>query len=190
MISLLARLKSETRAAHDEIEATVDVSERFSSLERYRGLLERFYGFHASWDPRLEAALDDPGFAAPRRKLPLLVRDLKALGAQASIPWLPVCADIAPLASRAAALGSMYVLEGSTLGGTLLAKTAERRLQVTAATGGAYFHSYGPDVGPMWKRFGGYAEATVAPRDHSAAVDAALATFATLQSWLRERVHA
>jgi heme oxygenase len=190
MGSLLARLKSETRRAHDEIEVTVDVAASFSSIGRYRGLLERFYGFHASWDRRMEAALDDPGFAAPRRKLPLLVRDLEALGERASIPSLPVCADIPPMSNRAAALGSMYVLEGSTLGGTLLAKAAERRLKVTATTGCAYFRSYGPDVGLMWKRFGAYAEAAVPPRDHLAAVDAALATFATLQSWLRERVAA
>lgn len=186
MSSLLACLRGETRAAHDEIEATVDVVGSFSSLGRYRGLIERFYGFHAGWEVEMEAALADPTFARPRRKLPLLVRDLTALGARARIPSLPVCPDVAPMPSRAAALGSMYVIEGSTLGGTLLAKAAERRLRVTAASGGAYFRSYGPDVGPMWKDFARYAEAAVPPRQHADALSAALATFAVLQTWLQE----
>lgn len=190
MDSLLARLKAGTEQAHLQIEARVDMAESFASLGRYRGLVERFYGFHASWDPRMEEALADPGFTAPRRKLPLVLRDLRALGAEASISSLPVCTDIAPMASRAAALGSMYVIEGSTLGGALLAKEAERRLELTAATGCAYFRSYGREVGPMWKGFRAYAEAAVPPRHHAVAVEAALATFTVLESWLRERVAA
>ena len=188
--SVLAALKRETRAAHEAIERVVDVPASFSCQHRYRELLGRFYGFHAAWEEQAEAAIADPAFCRPRRKLPLLVRDLVALGLGDRVGSLPICPSVAPMRTRAAAIGSMYVLEGSTLGGTLLAKAAERRLGLSAAAGCAYFRSYGPNVGPMWKSFCLYAEGAVAPSEHEAAVDSALSTFASLQGWLCERVAA
>ena len=188
-VSLLAKLKAETRTAHDEIERVVDVAESFSCLDRYLGLLAQFYGFHASWEAQAEAAISDPAFCAPRRKLGLLVQDLTVLGRGESVAALPLC-PVDPMRTRAAALGSMYVVEGSTLGGAILAKEAGRRLGLTPATGAACLRSYGPSLGPMWKAFQAYAERAVPAREHAAAVDAALDTFARLQSWLRKRTAA
>jgi len=188
-MSLLARLKSETRSAHEDIERAVDLAESFLCLDRYRGLLARFYGFHASWEAQAEAAVADPAFCAPRRKLGRLVRDLTALGMGNTITSLPLCL-VDPMPTRAAALGSMYVVEGSMLGGALLAKEAERRLGLTRVTGCAYFRSYGPSLGLMWKDFQAYVEDAVPAQQHGAAVDAALNTFSRLQSWLQERTAA
>lgn len=183
---LLARLHTDTREAHEDVEHMVDLPASLSSRERYTRLVARFHGFHAAFEPAVSRSLDDERFLGPRRKLALLRADLLALGfsdAQAaalSTPSLP------PVPSRSAALGWLYVIEGSTLGGAVIARRAERQLGLTAATGCAYFRSYGDAVGAMWTAFRAYAEAGVPSPEHKAAVQAARLAFACLQTWLQE----
>ena len=49
-MTLLERLKIETRPAHDRIEAAIDLDRRIASRNAYRDLLIRFYGFHKAWE--------------------------------------------------------------------------------------------------------------------------------------------
>jgi len=153
-VNLLERLKMETRPAHDRIERAVDLERRTTSRSSYRALLARLYGFHAAWEPKAEAMIADPAFFRPRCKTALLARDLGFLGlADLEIARLPRCAPLMPMTSAAAAFGAMYVVEGSTLGGTLIARRVERHLGLTAGRGCSYFRSYGAEVGPTWKLF-------------------------------------
>ena len=184
-MSVLDRLRQETRPAHEEIERAVNLEVRLSSRERYTDLIARFYGFYAIWEPQAEASVADPSFFDSRRKLALLVRDLKALGMDdEQIASLPLCRDPGPMPSRAAVLGSMYVVEGSTLGGTLISRQVETCLGLTATTGCAYFRSYGPAVGRMWRSFRAYLNGALMPHEHDAAVASANRTFACMQAWL------
>jgi len=85
----------------------------------YAAALRALHAFHAAWEPAVwrapgvdAAGLDEIG----RRKLPLLERDLRALG-------IAPCAVRPPaprLPDAAAALGALYVLEGATLGGRVI----------------------------------------------------------------------
>lgn len=150
---LLARLRAGTRQAHDEVERTLDLPTSLSSRERYTHLVGCFHGFHAAFEPAVSRALGDERFLGPRRKLALLRADLLALGfpdAQAAALPTP---NLPPVPSRSAALGWLYVIEGSTLGGALIAREAERQFGLTAATGCAYFRSYGDAAGAMWTAF-------------------------------------
>jgi len=45
------------------------------------------------------------------------------------------------------------VLEGSTLGGAVLARTLGPRLDFSATHGMAYWNAYGDNVGPRWRTF-------------------------------------
>ena len=151
-------------------------------------ILARFYGFHAAWEPDAEAMIADPALFDGRRKLPLLRRDLRALGASdAEIEALPLCDRLAPMPNRAAAFGAMYVVEGSTLGGAIIAHNAERLLGLTVDTGCAYFRSYGRDVGRMWKSFGARLLAVSAPDTDDLIVGAANRTFECMRAWLVRR---
>ena len=186
-LTLLDRLKTETRPAHDRIERMVDIEGRTTSPASYRALVARFYGFHAAWEPRAEAALGDGELFRGRRKTHLLVRDLRALGlSEAEIARLPLCDLPLPMAGPAAALGAMYVVEGSTLGGTIIARLAERRLGLSPEAGCAYFRSYGPDVGAMWRSFRARLLAASSPATDDAVVACANLTFAVMQAWLAD----
>jgi heme oxygenase (biliverdin-IX-beta and delta-forming) len=172
-VTLAARLRDELRPEHDAIEAALDWERRVATASGYRGLLERLYGFHAGWEPRVAALVGD-GFEG-RGKLPLLAADLRALGVHepAGLPR----PEPMPLTSAAAAWGSLYVIEGSTLGGQLIA----RRVRAELGFEGRYHGAYGGDTGRMWRAFrAGLNEVA----DADAAVDGARRTFVGLRGWL------
>lgn len=51
------------------------------------------------------------------------------------------------------ALGVMYVLEGSTLGGRVILKNVEKSLGFNPENGARYFAGYGNSTGSYWKNF-------------------------------------
>jgi heme oxygenase len=123
-----------------------------------------------------------------RRKLPLLTRDLTALGAAAHvIAALARCPAVPRPADPAAAFGCLYVLEGATLGGRTLLPLVESRLGLDAGRGAAYLASYGDGVTSMWRDFGAALDRWCEPPQRQArAAAAAVATFDALADWLCE----
>jgi heme oxygenase len=186
-MTLLERLKIETRPAHDRIETAIGLERLTASREAYRKLLTRFYGFHSAWESAAAMVAPDPVFFRRRCKADLLVKDLKALGmANEEIISLPRCHPLMPLPHPAAVLGSMYVIEGSTLGGAVIAHAVERRLGMGPTTGCAYFRSYGRDTAAMWKSFGAALLAASSPDVDDLIVETAKRTFDVMQDWLCE----
>jgi heme oxygenase (biliverdin-IX-beta and delta-forming) len=181
---ILQRLREETRAAHEAIERDLDALGAHASVERYRVLVTRFFGFYAVWEPQIGTALGDEDFFAPRRKTHLLEQDLGVLGYDRSaIQALPRCRDLPPFPGLPETLGSLYVLEGSTLGGQVIARRLERSLGFADGRGYAFFRSYGREVGAMWRALGARLLALPLPAGE-AAVGSAQLTFARLHSWL------
>jgi heme oxygenase len=152
----LARLKDATRPHHEATEKTVDLGHRAETLDGYRGLLGRFLGFYEPAEARLApvlGAMPALDFEA-RRKTELLKADLRTLGlGDDAIAALPRYAGFPPPTDLTDALGSMYVLEGATLGGQYVAKHVATALGVRPGEGCSFFNSYGENVGPMWKAF-------------------------------------
>lgn len=151
--------------------------------ETYKQVLERFYGFWSGWEPQVAALLQDRLLLDPRRRLHLLEADLAALGSSAcAVAALPAC-PLPLLHDAAEALGSLYVMEGSTLGGRVIQQNVERHLGFDSRSGCAYFTGYGASTGMMWRLF-------LARLDEAPATDAgriatgAAATFERLASWL------
>lgn len=160
---------------------------RTATLADYRSLLARFYGFHSIFEERAGAMAPEPVAFQHRRKTPLLLQDLEALGLEAeAIARLPRCAPLMPLSAPAAVMGSLYVVEGSTLGGAIIAKAVERRLSLNARHGCAYFRSYGRNTAAMWKAFGAALSAWASPETEDLVVESAQRTFATMHDWLCE----
>ncbi len=186
-MTLLERLKVETRPAHDRIEAAMELGRCIASRDAYRSLLIRFYGFHSAWERSAAAAAPDRTFFESRCKTRLLVRDLVALGlGENEIIRLPQCDPLMPLSSSAAVLGSMYVVEGSTLGGAIIARQVERNLGFDGQTGCAYFRGYGRDSAVMWKQFGAMLLEASSPETEVVIVAAAQETFRVMHDWLCE----
>ena len=185
---MLARLRSETREQHDDIEKTVLLMDDDLTREAYRRCLAQFYGFYQPVEERiLDSAgpLSDWLSVEPRRKTPLLESDLKVLGY--SRAPLPVCKRLPQLMSAAECFGCLYVLEGATLGGVIIGRHVEKCLGVTPSSGGKFFWGYGSQTGAMWQEFRSAITAFSETTDKQDVVVAtARATFQALQQWCEE----
>lgn len=178
-------LRRATDALHRRLEGRLDLERITASRGSYRRLLEGLYGLYAP----LEAALARSPVARPglgldlgrRRKTPWLERDLRALGlgggeiaALAASPatGLPA-ADTVP-----SALGTLYVLEGATLGGRVIGRALRDALGIDAGNGGRFHHGYGDATGRRWRALLDVLEVELATGEaRRAASRAAVATF-------------
>lgn len=190
--SLLLRLREATTDLHKRVETSVDFRRSFASRDAYEHLLQRLYGFYSPFERTIEV-WDVPKLRlelASRRKSPLLEADLRVTGATpGSTASFAGCSGLPVIRSHANAIGALYVVEGATLGGEVIARILEKQLGVTAAAGGSFFASYGTRVREMWAVFG---EAATRYCDTDAkcdqAVDGAVATFESFARWMhRER---
>lgn len=185
------QLKTETARHHEAIEN----ARRFSRLgaddfskSEYIDILERFYGFYKPLEqafgthPDMMAAL---GYEK-RFKLPLLERDLMALGhSAAQIASLSVADDLPPTATVAQALGCVYVMEGSTHGSQFIARRLRESLALTDGQGLSFYEGYGKDTMTQWKAFKAYLDTTIQSEpERQEVVDAAAKTFEALHRWM------
>lgn len=188
-MDVLQHLREATRPQHEAIEARVDLLRPDLSLAEYQRLLERFYGFYVPLEAKLANAAPweqwDFSFAE-RQKARFLARDLYHLGAsQGEVAALPRCPDLPAVTSLAAALGCLYVIEGATLGGQLIARHVMPLLGLSPETGCAFFTSYGTEVGRRWRALGELLRAQLTTAaDADRAATAAHDTFAKLDHWL------
>jgi heme oxygenase len=186
---VLRELRTATAEEHDRVESALDLMDPHLDRDRLVDVLGRL---HAFWLPA-EAGLDAwarrrPEDAAAldwdrRRRAGLYAADLRALGADADPGGRP---DLPDVRDTDEALGRLYVMEGSTLGGTFI----DRHLATLPGLAGGprlrCFSPYGTDTGAMWHAFRRVTRAHVAgPGDAGRVVAAARTTFAVLADWCR-----
>jgi heme oxygenase len=145
-----AALRAATSVAHRRLEVDLDLMSPALTMARYGSLLAAFASVHATLDDEIWGQICAAGPVdtlaeldfASRRKLPTLLIDLAVLD-------LPEPRRVPlPIRSLNAALGALYVCEGATLGGRIIAPHV---LQVLGPnTPVAFFTSYGTDVPRMW----------------------------------------
>lgn len=142
------RLRDETRPDHARLESRVDIARRVATLQDRRALLSGFWRLHGEVEQAAApwlADLPELDFAG-RRRSPLLRGDLADLGLSP-----PPLAAGPVLASTAEALGLLYVVEGSSLGGQVI------RRELAAAgddfRGLSFLDPYGAETGARWRSF-------------------------------------
>jgi heme oxygenase len=182
-MEIAGRLKTETAAAHDRLDARLDL---LASRDRYAAALTRFWGFYAGAEPLLDRWHAEAGLLdwPERRKLEALRADLLALGhTPAEIEALPVRRFAGP-PGVGTGLGWLYVLEGATLGGAVIAR--HLRKQQTVPPTAMRFHTlYGRQLGARWRAFHAALARWVgddAVRS-DVVVAGALSTFAAFEEW-------
>ncbi|MFS0722992.1 biliverdin-producing heme oxygenase [Paenibacillus sp. 1P07SE] len=193
--TILTRLKEETAPMHEHIEKNeyaAAIMNNSLSMEKYKDYLMKFYGFIKPWEARLHevehphgSALSEPS----RNKTKWLEQDLTALGVKRQeLDRLPLCDALPDLTTRARALGSLYVLEGSTLGGQMIAKKLAQVLPVDPQENCRYFYSYGPHTRERWQEFRQELEeeADTAEKEEQM-IAAARETFVLLDCWITGR---
>lgn len=186
---LLAHLKAHTSDCHTALEASMDVFQRVKTPDDYCALLRKFYTLYEPLETRLADSADWSAAGwdfEGRRKTPWLRDDLLALGVSAAeLAQWQRAPDIAPVPDFGAAVGTLYVVEGSTLGGQTIARQLLEPLGITAERGGKFFRAYGEETGRRWREFGQWAEAQAAQRPlEASALHGARATFGDFARWM------
>jgi len=198
---LMRRLRAHTATVHAATEALPlmrRVLTDHPSPAGYRGYLAAFHALYLAVEPALYAAtpaqlLTELGIAP---KLPALQQDLRALAATAGgAPPLPppgscqavrALLDLPDTTRGAAALGGLYVLEGATLGGQVIARhlRAHWPAGVTLPTAFLEFRLHHPGGG--WRGFGVALARWTArhPGSERAILDGALGVFSMMHEAL------
>src|SRR3954449_1382820 len=185
---VLRRMRTDTDPQHQAVEESLDLLSPDLSRDRLVEVLTRMHGFWQAAEGGLDAWADaHPADAervdwAARHRSDLFAADLSALGAApadpADGPQLPAVPD------TDAALGRLYVLEGSSLGGVFIDRHLATLPHLAGAGRLSAFSPYGEQTGAMWHAFRTVTRARVAAGgDAGRLVGAARQTPAALPAW-------
>ena len=179
-IAPVAILRENTKSAHEQLERSDFIMPSTEQLPRYSMLIGAMLSFHRAIERefrRFEHELNGRGFEMNGRyKTTLLEAESNALESPA------VDEPLLHFATAAHAAGGVYVMEGSTLGGTLIARSVNRHLGLQSR----YYGCYGSETAQRWRATSQLLDAFPSTsRDISAMVHGANLTFATLRRHLQ-----
>ena len=155
------------------------------SPERYSDLLAALFGFYVPLEHSLEswAAASPPLGLALHRRADLLRRDLRAFERNAEL--CPISAELPALTSLDHVAGVIYVVEGASLGGQVIARQLRQRLGVGPDNGAAFFTGDGAGTAARWTQVLAWLEDQGRDRRRRESMAAAASeTFGALSSWL------
>jgi len=191
--SALAVLKSATQHEHEALDAALDLMNPEIDAATYRRHLEAFFGIYAPMEHALSAVegWSEHGIDLDARcKAAALRADLITLGVDEP-DALPLCETLPALPSLATAFGSLYVLEGASLGGRIISRHVEKQFGYTATHGARYFNGYSARTGEMWMTFRQAVDAYGGePGRQDEMIAGALATFVAFRQWCAQRATA
>ena len=178
---ILQALRLETRPAHDHLEQNTFNQQLMAGTVTEAAtahFLAKMYGFLAPYEARLKAQnLGSEWGTDTRQRAHLILDDLQKPAAA-----LEICPDMPPLATWPQLLGTMYVVEGSTLGGQVIA----RQLAKANIPLRSYFPGYAERTGPLWKVFCQLLNQEATPENQAEIVQSASLTFQKLDAWLTQ----
>lgn len=154
--SFLSDLRNETDQSHKQLEllpVSLALTSSQVNVQDYTTYLKLMYSVISDVEENIYPCLINvfPAIAM-RSKAAFIEDDLNFL-------IVPIPEKEKPLTtgtkhfSEAFALGIMYVIEGSTLGGRFILKNIEKQLGFNEAEGGKYFAGYRSETGAYWKKF-------------------------------------
>ena len=152
----LAKLRETTLPAHTKLES-LPISERIVQPD----ITKEEYALYLNLMSRIVADIEKHIFPIVADTLPDIDQRKKSNLIQADLAFLSPANTFTnyPLQeagytySPSFAMGVMYVIEGSTLGGRVIMKNIENTLGYNADQGGKYFAGYGAQTGLLWKSF-------------------------------------
>ncbi|MGZ8218421.1 biliverdin-producing heme oxygenase [Methylomagnum sp.] len=192
-----AILRSATRDRHQRIERVPVLGRLFAqdySLDEYRTLLARLYGFYGVVEPTLAEVVGVTvpwtTFIAERPRHRLLVEDLANLGMDAAtLGRLARCATPPSwIKDLNHALGTLYVLEGAALGGLVIRTRLNQHFGTGIESALRFYTGYGDRTPTVWDRFKTALDTHFAADSANgyALVESANATFDHLTEWLED----
>jgi heme oxygenase len=166
------------------VEGSMPLMDDNLTLDVYVATLRRLRSIVAAWEACLTASPDRPGDAlvADRIRLPLLVSDIEALSADHSVA--ETC-ELPAFENQGQLIGAMYVMEGSRLGGQLIARHVEKVFDLPERHGTSFFRGFGAQTGPMWSEFVAHLRQEVSESQTNDVIVGAKKMFGAFGVWMR-----
>lgn len=182
---LSEKIKEHTKTNHQSLEKKLITRMRsIQSKGDYAKFLALFYRYFGGLELAINKHLDFsnlPDYGC-RRKTSALVDDLTVLGAQ--LPTLASESALPEIKNHCQALGALYVIEGSTLGGEIIGKIINRQLDLTNSSGMSFFNGYGDQTASMWQVFKQSIDQPVYVLKHDMIIQSANQTFIQFENWI------
>ena len=181
---LAALLKEQTLTQHQQLEKLlVSQIKSVGSRDDYVNLLQLFYTYFGGLEDLINRYISTAQLPdhEQRRKTAALANDIKAFGAQPAAK--AAVKDLPQINNVGTALGALYVIEGSTLGGSIISKMISGRIGIDK--GLSFFNGYGETGMQMWGIFKDVLNRR--PADEEAViVKAANDTFLYFEKWVNK----
>lgn len=122
-------------------------------MEAYVALLHYFYSFFGGLEDEISVDIVTCYLSdyADRKKTWLLEHDILSCGG--SLPLKTPKSDLPEISNAIHAMGALYVIEGSSLGGQIISKIITKQLSFNDEHHLRYFIGYGSQTEEMWVRF-------------------------------------
>jgi heme oxygenase (biliverdin-IX-beta and delta-forming) len=181
-------VKEATQTLHAEVENLL--LPKLNAIESpvgYAAILTMFYGYFSPMEALIRQHITPEQLPdiPERRKAGAILQDLSAIGH--SCRGIPVCLHLPEIKNTAQAFGALYVLEGSTLGGKLIAKMLLKNKALSLTEKAlTFFSGYNERTGSKWKTFlEGFNQQTGAEEIVKSAND----TFYHLKCWMQHTLY-
>jgi heme oxygenase len=187
--SLMQNLRAVTRETHERLDQSIMAAAAFETLAGYGRFATVQYLFHRDIDalydaPALAALLPD---LAGRRRLGLIAADLRDLGLALPEDDAPPAFTTHTPVDIPAALGWLYVAEGSNLGAAVLRKEAAK-LGLSDTHGARHLAPAPEGPAAKWRSFTDALEAVeLTDAERRRATMGAQSAFTRVQSLVDER---
>lgn len=184
----LDHLRKHTATAHKRIEKVPALARLIASdlhLAEYKKIIAAMHTFHATIEPAIAQALGgipDAQACLDGQRLEALADDLCFLGVsptaeRAPIPFFHCTAN---------ALGSLYVIEGSNLGGRIIARHIASSLALGPGNGARFYGGITAEsVRYRWSLLNKILDTYVDDTNIDDLTAGACATFESLELWMR-----
>ena len=174
----MRRLREATNPIHQAFEASDWLARATADRAAYAAHLHRVAAVYRPIERAFrpfDAELDAAGFMPQsRRRLAAIEAELRDLAEHSAGAPFERDAGIPEIADLASVIGCAYVLEGSTMGGMLIAKVLRDRF----AWESAFYAGYGQQTMPMWRAFTAAVDALGERLDGERLAESAIEMFA------------
>lgn len=150
---MIEQIRKATWQAHADLDHSVyPIIQSVHTKEQYRRLLHVFYGYFQPVYEKLDIFIDKTILRDYnlRRRPSILLDDLMILGHPPKS--IDICPRLPSIESVPHAFGAMYVLEGSTMGGKIIAKKLIENTGLPEICF-RFFSAYGEYNAQMWGLF-------------------------------------
>jgi heme oxygenase len=189
-IMVIEKIREATKPIHAQLdEWLLPAFQNINNTEKYADILKAFYSYFKPVMDKIDAHIDRTALPDydDRRKPGTIINDLKAINASTDDISLETALPI--IDNSANAIGALYVLEGSTLGGVYLSSVLAKNVPSIEDNALSFFYGYGKESKEKWVAFVDYLNKFAEGANNDGAiVQSAIDTFTFFKEHLQRTV--